>query len=262
MRPGIVWRGLGTLAVLAAGSVIVLGGTGRLSSTAGIVAEAGAQSPPVLDNFQCYQAKTAAGSPHFVPIPYVSTADHFGEWFFEVAKPAELCTPADVADSDASAPSHTGHLESYQVKRVPGTGKFAKVLAQQLHDRFGDLTVDFLKPERLMVPSAASLTTPPSAPSSPETDYFTCYKVRITPGTLKFQPQLATVVQDEIGSLSVNLTKPRKVCVATNANNSEPGAETHSDHLTCYQAKLLSTFTPARVYTANELPSNETLDAK
>ena len=262
MRPGIVWRGLGTLAVLAAGSLIALGGTGRLSSTAGIVSEAGAQSPPVLDHFQCYQAKTAAGSPHFVPIPYVGTTDHFGEWFFEVSKPGELCNPADVADSDATAPSHAEHLESYQVKRVPGTGKFAKVLAQQIHDRYGDLTVDFLKPERLMVPSSASLTTPPSAPSSPVTDHFTCYKVRITPGTLKFQPQLATVVQDQIGSLSVNLMKPHRVCVATDVNGNELGAETHSEHLTCYQAKLVSAFTPARVYTANEFSPSETLDAK
>jgi hypothetical protein len=250
------------LCVLAAGSVTLLGGEFRLPTTAGIVAEAGAQSPPVLDNFQCYQAKTATGSPHFVPIPYVSTVDHFGEWFFEVTKPAELCNPANVADSDASAPSHTEFLESYQAKRVPGTGKFAKVLAQQIRDRYGDLTIDFVKPDRLRVPSAASLTTPPSAPSSPVTDAFTCYKVRISPGTLKFQPQLATVVEDAIGAISVNLMKLRRVCVATNLNNSEPGAETHPDQLTCYQAKLISGFTPARLYTANQLSSAETLDAK
>jgi hypothetical protein len=261
MRPGVVWRGLGTMLVLAAGFVALLGGL-RLPSPTGIVGEAGAQSPPVLDHFACYQAKTASGSAHFVPIPYVSTADRFGEWFFEVSKPAELCNPANVSDSDDTAPSHTEHLESYQVKRVPGTGKFAKVLAQHVHDRYGDLTVDFLKPERLMVPSSASLTTPPTAPSAPVTDHFTCYKVRTSPGTLKFAPQLATVVEDGIGSISVNLMKPRKFCVATNKNDEEPGADGHPDHLTCYQAKLISTFTPARLYTANQFSSGETLDAK
>ena len=77
-----------------------------------------------------------------MPIPYVETTDSFGEWRFSVAKPTDLCNPSNVEGNDASAPAHTEHLESYQIKRVPGTGKFPKTLNQEVVDQFGTLTID------------------------------------------------------------------------------------------------------------------------
>jgi hypothetical protein len=260
-KPSVVLRVVGAAVVLTGGLMALGQGSALLTTPAVIVSEAGAQSPPPLDHFQCYQSKTASGTAHFVPIPYLVTADQFGEWRFSVNKPAELCAPADVEGSDATAPSHAEHLESYQIKRVPGTGKFPKTLRQTVVDAFGTMTVDLLKPERLLVPTAKSLVTPPTAPSSPVTDHFTCYKMRTSPHTPKFVPHLASVVSDQFGALSVNVLKPKKLCVATNVSNTEPGADTHAEHLVCYQAKLQSTFTPLRAYTANEF-GNETLDVK
>jgi hypothetical protein len=248
--------------VALTGGVFALGQAASLLATpAVIVSEAGAQSPPPLDHFQCYQSKTASGTAHFVPIPYLVTIDRFGEWRYSVSKPTELCAPANVEGSDATAPSHAEHLESYQIKRVPGTGKFPKTLNQTVVDAFGTMTVDLLKPERLYVPSAKSLVTPPTAPGAPVTDHFTCYKMRTSPHTPKFLPRLASVVSDQFGSLSLNILKPKRLCVATNVSNTEPGADTHTEHLVCYQAKMQSTFTPLRAYTANEF-GNETLDVK
>jgi hypothetical protein len=261
MKTGVATRIFGTGLLMVAGVFALDRGVPFLATPRSFVSEAGAQSPPPLDHFQCYQAKAASGTAKFVPIPYIITSDQFGEWRFSIAKPAELCTPANVEGSDATAPTHTEHLESYQVKRVPGTGKFPKTLNQVIVDRFGSLSVDLLKPERLMVPSSKSLVSPPSAPSAPVTDHFTCYKARTSPGTAKFVPRLATVVVDQFGPLSVNVLKLRKVCVATNKNNEEPGAELHGEHLVCYQGKLQSSFTPVRAYTANQF-GNETLDVK
>ncbi len=261
MKTGVVIRILAATLILAAGVLAIDRGVPSLMTPNGLVSVAGAQSPPPLDSFQCYQAKTASGTAHFIAIPYLETIDKFGEWRFSVAKPAELCNPANVEATDPSAPSHTEHLESYQIKRVPGTGKFPKTLNQEVADQFGSLTIDLLKPERLLVPSAKSLVSPPTAPASPVTDHFTCYKARTSPGTTKFVPRLASVVVDQFGPLSLNIMKIRRLCVPTNKNNEEPGAELHGEHLLCYHVKLQSTFTPVRAYTANQF-GNETLDVK
>ena len=117
-----------------------------------------------------------------------------------MAKPTDLCNPSNVEGHDASAPSHTEHLESYQIKRVPGTGKFPKTLNQEVVDQFGTLTIDLLKPERLLVPSA-SLVSPrrlrprPSPIISPATGAHLA-------GDDKVHPRVASVVIDQFGSLS------------------------------------------------------------
>lgn len=245
---------------LAAGLLAAERGMFSIAIPPAIVAVAEADGPE-LDHFQCYQVKNAPGATHFVPVPYLTTTDRFGEWYFEVTKAAELCNPANVDGSDPTAHLHTEHLERYQIKRVPGTGKFAKLLNQHVVDSFGQMTIDLLKPERIMLPSNKSLTSAPAPPASPVTDHFTCYKIRTSPGTQKFTARLATAVADQFGSLSINVLKPKKFCVATNKNNEEPGAEDHPEHLTCYQAKLASNYTPVRAFTANQF-GNETLDAK
>lgn len=261
MKTGVVTRFLGAGVVVAGGLFVLAGQVPFVATPTTFVSEAGAQSPPPLDHFQCYQAKTASGTAKFIPIPYLVTSDRFGEWFFTISKPAALCAPANVEGNDPTAPSHEEHLESYQIKRVPGTGKFPKTLNQVVADQFGQMTIDLLKPERLMLPTAKSLTSAPSPLAAPVTDHFTCYKVRNSPGTPKFVPRIASVVHDQFGPLSVNLVKPKRLCIPTNKANEEPGAELHGEHLICYQAKLVSTFIPVRAYIANQF-GGETLDVK
>ena len=260
MKTSIVTRILGAGMILAIAALAVDQGLPSLGSSRSLVPPAGAQSPP-LDNFQCYLAGTTAGTPRFVPLSHLGTVDTFGSWQFAVTKPTDLCNPADVEGNDPGAPSHTEHLESYQIKRVAGTNKFPKTLNQIVVDRFGTLSLDLLKPERLLVPSAKSLLGFPAPPASPVTDHFTCYKARTSPGLAKFTPLMATVVTDQFGVLSVNVMKPRRLCVATDENGEEPGAELHGDHLLCYQVKLQSTFAPIKVYTANQF-GTETLDVR
>ena len=262
MTPRFVRRVIGVVAAATLGFVahqgrgVVLGLVPQ-----GLIAEAVAQSPPPLDHFQCYQSKEASEFPRFTPITNVTTVDPFGSWLFDALKPVDICTPANVNGSDGTAPTHPEHLETYQIKRVPGTAKFMKVLNQHVVDHFGGLTVDVLKPEKLMLPTAKSVSGPPSPPTSPVTDHFTCYKIRISPGASKFIPVLSATIADQFGGLTVDIVKPRSLCVATNKEDEEPGAETHAEHLICYKAKLRSTFIPIRTYDANQF-GHTILDAR
>jgi hypothetical protein len=230
-------------------------------ATTGSIPEAGAQTPPPLDHFVRYKSSEAVGFPRFTSISHVAAVDVFGDWHYELKKPVDIANPASVDASDPTAPSHPEHLESYQVKRISGTAKFAKVYAQKVLDGYGELTIDIIKPDRLMVPSAADGTTAPGAPSSPTNDHLTCYKIKVSGGTAKFTPVLDAVVEDVLGTLSINLLKPAKLCVPTNVDGAAPGAEGHADSLTCYKAKAVSPFAGARLYTGNHF-SSDALDLR
>src|SRR5262249_8062244 len=65
----------------------------------------------------------------------------------------------------------------------------------------------------------------------------TCYKVKISSGQPKFHQIVGVQIRDQFGPGEVNLLKPSRLCVATDKNGEEPGAETHPDHLLCYKAK-------------------------
>ena len=162
------------------------------------------------------------------------------------------------------APSHTEHLESYQIKTSSGTAKFVPVLNQRIINQFGPLDLDVLKPVNLMVPSAKSLTSPPPAPIDPVTDHFTCYKVKTSKGRPKFVPFTGISLVDQFGSSTVIVKKVTRLCLATDKLNEEPGAESHSEHLVCYQVKAMTgtaPFTPqSPVYLHNQF-GPETLDA-
>lgn len=226
------------------------------------VPDAGAQSPPPLDHFLRYEAKEPIGLPHFVRISHLAAVDGFGDWHWEIVKPLDVCDPASVDGNDPSAPSHAEHLESYQIKRVAGTAKFSKLVRQTVVDEFGQLTIDVVKPERMMVPSATDPSAPPTAPGSPAMDVFTCYKIKTSGGTAKFTPVIGAVVETALGTVTMDMVKPAKVCIPTSVQGGPTGAETHRDHLTCYKAKPRSTFATGRVYTANALSSTDVLDLR
>src|SRR6185436_15368635 len=123
--------------------------------------------------------------------------------------------------SDPAAPSRPDHLEDYVVKR---TARFAARTGQQVTDRFGTHTLDVKKPLGLDVPSAKSRTSPPLPPSAPAIDHFQCYKVRPSSGSPKFAP-VTIGLQDQFGSMTVQVRKPSRVCLPVDKNGENPGAE-------------------------------------
>ena len=86
------------------------------------------------------------------------------------------------------------------------------------------------RPYMLLVPAAKSLTPPPPAPLLTPTNHFKCYKVK----GLKFsKPGL--VIDDEFGTLHVDIKKPFRFCPAVNKNNE--GIPDPNNHLLCYKIR-------------------------
>jgi hypothetical protein len=106
-----------------------------------------------------------------------------------------------------------------------------------VNNQFGSLQVDTLKPDRLLVPTAKSLSGPVPAPTS-GIDHFKCYSVRVTPGTSKFPKGVQVSVVDQFQQPTLyEVVKPTRLCAPVNKENESPEAETHSAHLMCYQVK-------------------------
>jgi cysteine-rich repeat protein len=192
--------------------------------------------PNCLDHFLCYKAKTTSNTPKFTAVPGVGLVDQFGSSAVEVKKPERLCAPTNKLDEDPTAPSHPDHLNGYKIKRA---GAFTAVTAQTVVDQFGTLVLDLKKPVGVLVPSAKSLVgMPPSPATSP--DHFQCYKVKVTANTPKFVAVPGVSVQDQFGSMQVEVKKPKRLCAPVDKNGETPGAETHANHLMCYLVKQTS----------------------
>ena len=96
-----------------------------------------------------------------------------------------------------------------------------------LLDQLGTTTLALTKPAYLLVPTAKSLTMPPTAPSAPIVDHFQCYKVKVTTSDVAL-PVLNVSVEDQFGTQTAELRKLKYACVPVNKNGEEPGAETNS----------------------------------
>lgn len=213
------------------------------------------------DHFTCYMTRTTPGTPRFTSVSGVSVVDAFRSSSVEVKKPKFLCAPTNKNGEDPAAPSHPDHLTDFQTKP---TVKFTPVTNQRVVDQFGTLFLDLKKVVTLQVPSAKSHAASPPAPPNPAVDHFQCYGVSTTRNTTKFTPRSGVTIQDQFGTMTVDVRKPKRLCVPVNKNNEEPGAETHADHLLCYQVKQtnLPKFVAVSPLFVNHQFGPETLDAK
>jgi hypothetical protein len=156
-----------------------------------------------------------------------------------VKRPVRLCAPASKNNETPPPDYDSDHLMRYAIARPKGTPKFVKQPNRQVVNQFGEIFVDVKWPDGLLVPSAKSLSASPSPPASPAAvDHFECHTVSKTRGTAKFVPQLRVLVEDQFGQLTLNVTRPTRLCAPVNQNGGEPGAETHLPHLMCYAVKV------------------------
>jgi choice-of-anchor C domain-containing protein len=193
--------------------------------------------PP--DHFLCYKAKPTKDSEKFVP-RVVSLADQFDAAArdFDVKKPLSLCTPADKNGEGITDPNT--HLKGYQIKLTktdppqPPDVKHAVRVTNQ----FGELLLDTLRPDRLLVPTAKSLTGPVDPPGPNNVDHYKCYKVRGSKGAPKFKAILGVSVSDQFIDQPpklFDLKKPTRLCNPADKNGE--GIKNPDTHLLCYQAK-------------------------
>jgi len=90
---------------------------------------------------------------------------------------------------------------------------------------------------------------PPTDPDVP--DHFQCYKVKRSKGSPKFQKILGVKVQDQFGTVSLDLLKPIRLCAPANKRNEDLSAPQHLFHLLCYKTKN-SAFGTVQTYTNDQ----------
>ncbi len=231
-----------------------------LLATAALFARPTPPADAQPDHFTCYKAKTTSGTLKFVEVG-VTLVDRYRSSTATVKAPKLLCAPTDKNDEDPTAPSHPDHLEDYKIKP---TTKFTTAVNQKVDNQFGTIFLDVKKPIAIQVPTAKSLVGNPAEPVAPAVDHFTCYKTKVTSGTPKFLRVNGLPIEDQFGAMTVDVMKPSRLCVATNKNNEEPGAQNHPDHLLCYKVRQTSLpkFTARLGLFTNNQFGPERLDAK
>jgi hypothetical protein len=146
-----------------------------------------------------------------------------------VKKPRAICAPAN--KNDEGLRDAVTHLESYKIK---GAAPSARQTGVVVRDEFGTLTVDTIKPDRLLVPTGKALGGPATLPTS-SLDHFKCYRVRLTPGSARFPRGIQATVVDQFEDRLYDVKKPRHLCTPV-SKDSAP-INDPDGHLMCYTAK-------------------------
>ena len=225
-----------------------------------------------LDHFQCYDGQARPS----IRVRGVTLVDQFGTLMVDAFGPTVLCAPANKDDEDPTAPDHPAHLASYDIR---GAGRFKPIKDQLVVNQFGSVTLDVIKPTSLLVPTAKSLTGPPS-PLGAFLDDFTCYNVEPSrqnghddengndQGGFQGQGEddqhgqgendgngshgSTVTVETQFETVEVDVRRPRELCAPADKNGENPGAENHPDHLLCYQIKSRQKFQERDTFLNNQ----------
>jgi hypothetical protein len=185
------------------------------------------------DEFLCYKTKTTQA----IVLPTVSLMDQFESGSYVVVKGKQLCVPANNNGSGIVDP--VTHLRSYQIRPASGTPRHQRQLGVKVENAFGELHVDTVKPDLLLVPANKDLDSPPPMPDPQlhDVDHYKCYKIKVTPGTPPFPKGVAASLSDQFTNppKSLLLKKPRHLCNPVEKNG-EP-IKNPTGHFLCYKAK-------------------------
>ncbi len=197
---------------------------------------------PPLNHFQCYETHR-----HPARIYGITLDDVFGPGVIDLKKQKRLCAPADVNGTDPTAPTDPDHLAVFTIKqRSP---KFHPVKGVIVDNEFGEQSMSVTKPDRLLVPTAKSLTTYPVMPATFGVDHFKCYKIAYAK-----MRQFGISLQDQFGSITIDVKKPVELCV--HADKKHEGIPDLTQNLMCYKVVVSPGTPPANVpttvFTANQ----------
>lgn len=236
-----------------------------------------AYAQPQLDPFLCYRVKPSKGSEKFAPIPHLTLTDQFESRAASALRPLLLCNPAQVGESTISDPAV--HLEGYQLKPFrnicidtapanvgrecknerdcggtpretdfcQAAPKHTKLSKVRVVNQFGDIQVDTINPETLLVPTATCSDTPgeacpdplpPPDPASHHVDHYECYTVKLSAGEEKFPQDLHAQVIDQFSQSTLyDIQKPTALCNPVDKNGE--GINDLDTHLMCYEAVVV-----------------------
>lgn len=192
----------------------------------------------VLDDFLCYAATRTRGSPKFTPARGLRMSDTVDDTPFDVTKAIALCAPAD-KDGNGITDAATS-LERYRIRRDRHAPRFVRT-TRRVATALGTLSLDTVRPDQLLVPTAASAVAPPAAPdpSAHDLDDYKCYRVRVTRNTPKLPVDLQVRLTEALSSPGRRFTvkSPTRLCVA--AGEDLGRLHDSAGHLLCYAAKLV-----------------------
>jgi hypothetical protein len=200
---------------------------------------AGSAGKCKTDHFFCYKTKATKNSSEVFtpPSPITLTTIAEAGVRFDIKKPLSLCLPAKkngegVADEDT-------HLVAYQIsltKMTPPQSPPQRFTNLVVHNQFGDITLDTVKPTRLLVPTAKDLAVSPLPPGPNDVDHYRCDAVKLSQSAPLFTPILNVQLADQFipAGKQFKLTKPLRLCAPV-AKNGEP-IKNAASSLLCYRA--------------------------
>jgi cysteine-rich repeat protein len=213
-----------------------------------------------LDAFGCYKARGAGGTPPFAPVAALAATASFDALAMDVRRAQDVCVPASYAGGDPLAPFHDDTLDAYKVTVARTTPRFTRVRSVAVQNTIGTHVLDLVARDRLLVPAALSLGSPPGEPAPPNPDAFFCYKAATSSGTARFTPIPDVAVADLFGTLHLQLAKLTRLCAPVDLAGEDPTAPAHSTVLVCYKAKpIVPKSFLARVVSVNDRFPAQTL---
>jgi hypothetical protein len=184
------------------------------------------------DDFLCYKGKTSQPT----PLPGVSLADEFESGNFIIRKGKFLCNPANKNNEGIIDP--LTHLRGYLIKAATGAPAHVRQTNLLVTNQIGQIRVDTIKPDVLLVPAGKDLGSQPPAPDpqNHNVDHYKCYKVKVTPGTPKFvRTQVTVEDQFETPAKTYDLRKVKHLCLPVDKNGE--GIKNADANLLCYLTK-------------------------
>jgi hypothetical protein len=157
----------------------------------------------------------------------VSLVDALGASTATVFDGRRFCAPADKNDEDPDAPGAVDHLVGYRLREVE---PFPRVRGVVVTNQFGPQTVDLVRPEMLLVPTAKGLVGPPPPPYVPAIDHYECYRA----SRARFGRR-ALQLEDQFGRVAVDVRRTARLCLAV-AKDGGPILDPAA-HLLCYRAR-------------------------
>ncbi len=190
-----------------------------------------------LGHFQCYEIHRTSFNR-----TGVSLDDALGAGTVTIKRAKRLCAPADKNGEDPDAPLEPEHFTYYTIKQ---TSPFTKVKNVTVENQFGSHTVSLTKPDRMLVPTAKSLTGPP-APLTAPIDHYKCYKVSGAKRKVS-----GVTVTDQFGSIVVDIKTPLHLCLPAIKEHEGPLVDP-STALMCYKVNGLPPVGRPLVHTLNQ----------
>ena len=216
---------------------------------AALVIAAAAGSPPLAvaqegpfqypdDHFLCYKGKADKAVASVAGLGQnVHLADQFETGNVLLKKERGLCTPAD--KNEEGIVNETIHLTAYRISPTKGEPKHVRQTNVRVFNQFGELFLDTLKADRLLVPATKDLVSAPTEPAllSHNVDHYKCYKAKVSKGTAKFAKGLQVTISDQFdgSGRTFDVKKPKLLCNPVDKKGE--GIKNAIGHQVCYQVK-------------------------